>query len=512
MGGRELRAAVNSVPRAAWICALVAFLNATAWSLIVPLFQVPDEQAHTGYAQYIAEVGKPPAGEKENPGLAEQERQLLDALGWHEVIHRPDSRPLITERVHRHLEEVVDTPADPKGKGGVTTATYNPPLYYAGAAAAYRISPATDLADRVHLMRLFSALLAGITALFLFLFLRELLPAQPWAWTIGALAVAFQPTVGFIGGGVSPDNLVIAATAALFFCIARAFRHGLTVPGGIAIGAASATAVLAKAPALGLVPGIVLGVALLVFQASPSKRGDALRGALAAAGTFAVPVLLYMLLNVTVWDRGIFFGAEPDPAVEALGPETTTSPTQETATLTGVISHYWQFYLPRLPGMEDAFAAYPLRDIIFNGSIGYFGWGDYRFPGWVYDAALPLVLLLLALAISELVACREVLRGRVGELATYAVLTLGLTMVIAWVGYHARTTGETGYEQARYFFPLLAAYAAVIALAARGAGRSLSWTSRASRSWGPVAGVVIVSIAIAHSVVAMLITLTRYYG
>jgi len=33
-------AALRRVPRAAWICALVAFLNAACWSLITPPFQV----------------------------------------------------------------------------------------------------------------------------------------------------------------------------------------------------------------------------------------------------------------------------------------------------------------------------------------------------------------------------------------------------------------------------------------------------------------------------------------
>ena len=64
------------------------------------------------------------------------------------------------------------------------------------------------------LLRLLSAALAALTTLFVFLFLREVL-VERWTWTVGALAVAFQPTFGFISGGVTPDALLFAASAAL---------------------------------------------------------------------------------------------------------------------------------------------------------------------------------------------------------------------------------------------------------------------------------------------------------
>ena len=75
-------------------------------------------------------------------------------------------------------------------------------------------------------------------------------------------------------------------------------------------------------------------------------------------------------------------------------------------------------------------------------------------------------------------------------------------MLIAGTSFVARLGGATGYEQPRYLFPLLALYGALIALAARGAGKR----------YGPAVGVLLVCIAIAHTAAAMLLTLTRYYG
>ena len=51
-----IRRRLARIPAAGWICAIVGLLSALTWSLIVPLFQVPDEQAHVAYAQHLAEV------------------------------------------------------------------------------------------------------------------------------------------------------------------------------------------------------------------------------------------------------------------------------------------------------------------------------------------------------------------------------------------------------------------------------------------------------------------------
>ena len=60
MLGFDMRAALRRVPRAAWICALVALLNATAWSIITPPFQGKDEIDNYSYVEYLSAAGKLP--------------------------------------------------------------------------------------------------------------------------------------------------------------------------------------------------------------------------------------------------------------------------------------------------------------------------------------------------------------------------------------------------------------------------------------------------------------------
>jgi hypothetical protein len=66
--------------------------------------------------------------------------------------------------------------------------------------------------------------------------------------------------------------------------------------------------------------------------------------------------------------------------------------------------------------------------------------------------------------------------------------------------YLHKIPGE--YAEPRYVLPMLALWGAVLALAARGAGRR----------WGPVAGALIVCVVLAHNIFSQLLVISRYYG
>ena len=492
------------IPKAAWICSLVGLLTAVTWSLIIPLFQVPDEPAHVAYAQFLAETGSPPTGNNDKRPFSKQERRLLNAVRWKAVIHRPENEPPATATAHKMFERLADHQGSPVGAGGFTSATNNPPLYYSAAAAAYHLTPSSSLPDRIHAMRLLSALLAAVTVLFTFLFLRELVPGTPWAWTVGALAVAFQPMFGFMSGGVNSDSLLFAASAGVFWALAASFRRGLTLERGAWIGALAAIGLVGKINMLGLLPGIGIGLWVLVGRSELAHRREAIRGAILATGIVAAVAVVYMALNSTVWDRGLFFGSGGGhPLGSAVGAAGRVDIAHTPArTLGDALSYGWQFYLPRLPFMHSFFTEYPLRHVWFDGFIGNFGWLDYRLPGATYTLALLIAAVIAVLAGRELYSHRQLLRGRVGELGTYLAMMIGLLILVNGNGFAVRADGSIGFEQARYLFPLLALYAAIVALAARGVGRR----------YGPAAGVFIVTLAIAHTALAMIVTLTRYYG
>src|SRR4029450_6767120 len=121
----------------------------------------------------------------------------------------------------------------------------------------------------------------------------------PGPWTVGPLAVTFQPMFGFTSSGVTSDTVLYLASAGTFYLFALAFRRGLTQRRGVAIGALAAIGLLSKLNMLGLAPGILFGLAVLVLKSGGDRRPRAIRGALAALGVVAVPVITYMALNST---------------------------------------------------------------------------------------------------------------------------------------------------------------------------------------------------------------------
>ncbi|HEY2180090.1 MAG TPA: DUF2142 domain-containing protein [Solirubrobacteraceae bacterium] len=475
---------------------MIAFVNAAIWGVLVPPFQVPDEIAHFAYAQYLAETGRPPPGGARAPYSPEQ-RVALDHLFTFRVIGQPRLRGILSSEEERGLRTALREHPDPVGGGGATSASNQPPLYYALEAVPYWLSPSHDILVRLFFMRLLSALMAAGTVLAVFMFLRELLPACRWAWSVGALIVAFQPTFDLIAAGVQADNLLYLASALVFLMLTRVYRRGLTFPRAIALGACVAAGVLAKLTFIGLLPGIAAAVLLLGWRAAKSERTRALRMIATTILVAALPVALYALLNVLAWHRGgVTAGGVAGVTENAL-------PGGTTVTLAQTLEYSWQLYLPRLWFMKAYFTGYPLWTIWLNGSIGHLGWLDYTFPSWVYSAGRYVLFVLVGLGLAGLFRLRAWAREMLPMLVCFALMAAGLLGAIGYVGIRYRLANYgLPFEQARYLFPLLALYGLFVVLAARGLG---------SR-WAGALGAALVALAMFHGLFAETLTISRYYG
>jgi hypothetical protein len=96
-----------------------------------------------------------------------------------------------------------------------------------------------------------------------------------------------------------------------------------------------------------------------------------------------------------------------------------------------------------------------------------------------------------------------VLRERLVEFLVYLVMTIGLLALIGASSYlSVANEGGGGWAHPRYLLPLLPLLGAVLALAARGAGRR----------WGPAVGALIVVLFLAHDIFSQLQVIARFYG
>lgn len=482
----SLRAALRRVPAAAWGCAVVACLSALGWSFITPPFQVPDEPSHFAYVKQFAETGSLPTGS--GGGFSSEELFAMEALRSRIIRRDANRRAIFSESAQNKLDSKLRTleRSSESGSPEAGVAASQPPLYYALESIPYSLGG--TLLDRLQMMRVLSALLAGLTALFSFLFLREALPSVRWAWTAGALCVALSPLLGFMSGGVNPDAMLFAVSAAVFYLLARSFRRGLAMGGAAALGASTAVGLVTKLNFIGLVPGIVLGLLVLTVRAARVSGRSAYRMLVLAGGIAFSPVALYAAINAL----------SGHPVLGLVSAVSTTHPA-----LLADIDYIWQLYLPHLPGTADDFRGlFTARDIWFDGYVGQLGWLDVFFPAWVYSFALGVAAVLAGLFACGLVRARSALRVRLSELAVYASMALGLMVLVGATGFQSFPGQTAAYGQARYLLPLLPLLGATIALSARGAGRR----------WGLVVGVLLVTLFLAHDVFSQLQVIAHYYG
>ena len=484
-----LRSSLRKVPTAAWICALVAFLNAACWSLITPPFQITDEPDHVAYVQSLVETGRLPAKGAPAEFTAEDIYALND-LRQGLVRFKPQFQEISSKAEQVRLEHDLARPLPHGEPVNAGLAAEEPPLYYALETIPYQLASAGTLLDRIELMRLLSAAMAAIAALFTFLFVRETLPAARRTWVVGGLAVALVPLLAAIAGGVNPESMLAAVCAVLFYLLARAFRRGFTSNIAIAIGVLSAVGLLTKVNFVGFAPGLLVGLALLTVRAARVDRRAAV-GALATALSIACsPAIVYVLLNALAGR----------PVLGVL----STALNSQRGPLGRELSYIWELYLPRLPGMHSYFPGIlTARQLWFNGFVGLYGWVDTTFPAWVYALALAPAAILVTLCASTLISARVLIGARAAELVTYGTLAVGLMGLVGADSYTSESYSGTGpYYEPRYFLPLLPLFGLALALAARGAGRRRL----------PAVGVLIVVLFLAQDAFSQLQTIARYYG
>jgi hypothetical protein len=486
---RGVRKQIGSVPAAAWMCALIAFLNAGAWSLITPPFQGRDEVDHFAYVAQIAETGTLPANGQAEGVYSPEQKLVLEGLHYYQVRFSPTVPTISTQAEQQALARDVHAGASPVGSGEAGVATPEPPLFYTLQTIPYFLGSGNMLVQ-LQLMRVLDALLGAVTALLCFLFVREALPGVRWAATVGGLCVALQPLFAFMAGSVNPDVLLFTIGAALFLCLARAFRDGLAWRPAIVLGVLVAAGFLTKLNFIGFGIGVLFGLCALAVRGVRSRGRRTLPPIGLATVIGFAPPLLYVLVNKLSGSA-------------ALGP---TSENVEATSAEGLfheLSYVWELYLPRLPGMPHYFKGLPtFQDVWFDRSVGFYGWMDVLFPNWVDTVALVLAVAVALLIGNELLARRKAIAARAPELATYAMITIGVLLVVGIPSYHSDIIGHIyAFGEPRYLLPMLPLLGAAIALAVRGA-----------RRWAPAAGAALIVLFLAHDIFSQLQTIARYYG
>jgi 4-amino-4-deoxy-L-arabinose transferase-like glycosyltransferase len=408
-----------------WVVA-AALLVGTAWALLVPAWQAPDEDAHFAYVQTVVELGRLPDDDGrravEAAKSTEQDRAEL-ASGFTDSSQRIEERPTWDPRVEArwNLEEAALPDAARGDGGGVGRAGGNPPGYYLYAAVPYVAASGGDIFDRLYLMRLWSVLLLAVLATSGWLLAGELVGRDRTAQTLAAAVCGLAPMATFVSATVSPDALVYPLWGLAFWLAVRIVRHGPRRADVVGVAVVVALALAVKPVSVALVPGVLWA-------------------------------LLWRRVRVRLVVAGLAVAALVAFVVVPGGPRRFAS-------------YLWQFYVPFDAGTNvlPQLAPWPLRDTWLEGTVGAFGWLEVRLPWWFYAGAAVLGVLVLVAALRRVDLRRHMPLLLVFVLPLFALLA-GLHLTEEWFLVRERS----GFTQGRYLLPLLPVVGATTAVAFAG--------------------------------------------
>jgi hypothetical protein len=479
---------------AAWLFAIAA-VNAGCWALVTPSFQAPDEVDHFAYVQSLVERGQGPSQDPASslPRWSSEETLALEDMDFVTDHQVGDSRPPWLSREQReYLAHASKLKPPSNDGGGYSTSAVHGPLYYLALAPAYLLASDGSVFSQLTLMRLTSALLGALVAVFTFLLARELAPRRPWLGVVAALLVTYEPMYGFISGIVNNDVGVNAAAAALELLLIRLLRRGITIPWGALTGVVLVALPIVKGTGLSLYP--VAGLVFLAGLWRYHSRSDLRGWAALALGALAMGELSRHVLS-SLQPRAAATGA-------SVISSNASSVSDALHNIPGFLSYLWQALLPRLPFMTPHFpSTHPYFVIFVERGWGAFGWYDVFFPRWVY--LMIFFAMVVTFPLAGWAALREWSWLRAHWMEALALVLMPVAVIVGFeAAYYTPGIRPVIAEFGRYAFPAIAP----LALLAVGALHAIG------RRGVLYAGTGLAVAIIALSYASQLLTLTSFYA
>ncbi|WP_026909686.1 DUF2142 domain-containing protein [Patulibacter minatonensis] len=511
--GETAAARRSGPPRALLALLFLVFVTTTIWAFATPAWQVPDEPAHFGYAETLAEQGKKPTrGEAEDPAqvvkglpsgsrygeISSQALRVMRASNGYPVATDLYAKPPWSQSAQKRYDASAHDGSREDG-GRRTGASSYPPLYYAIESVAYRAASSGTSLDQLYAMRWVSGLwaLVGTAGAWLLageIFRRRRLPQLAAAATIG-----LWPMISFLSGAVNPDAMLTALSLLVLWLSVKVALHGTTRGRAVGLIALVLAATLTKVSGAALAPAAAF--ALLYGVPTVRERiGTRPRRLYGMLGGLVGAVIVVVVLGAAlkVFPPQLQAVVDQRPNIREFG------------------SYLWQFYLPKLGFMDPQVYMYPVvseRPVInlwVGTSWGSFGWVDIWFPRWAVHLFMVVAAAVAGAATWTAARARRARRRRedppnVPLTAAMVVLLIAAVGVLAGVHLQDYDNGVKGllpFAQGRYLFPV----AGIGALAVGGAVAAFP------ARWRPTAAGTWLAFLIVLQVAALALNATRYYA
>lgn len=423
---------------AAAILTLFVVLGVT-YSIIVPIFEAPDELYHYPFVARLAQGEDLPV---QRPGHGEM---------WQQEGSQPPLYYVLASVLNRWLD-LTELPAiyrpNPHARVGIPLAHDNKNIVIHTDRETF---PWRGAVLGIHLTRLFSLLLAVGTLLCTY-HLGQVIFSEDRRVAIAALAFnAFIPMFMFISASVNNDNLVIFLSSLTLTLLVRVIRRGAPPRALLLIGIIIGLACLAKLGALALIPLAGLALLLRYFdERAPTSRG--LRNVPTGQGLRNAELVRRVSSNqlrVWLWRLAADYALVLLPILVIAG---------------WWYVRNWQLYgdPTGLNAMLDIVGRRPARPSLLDLWDEFEGlrinfWGLFGVvnvllrPTWIYRVFDALTILAMIGA-----PLWVWLRWRMGRSVPWRDISLLSAWMLVEFGALIRWTSETFASQGRLFFPALA--------------------------------------------------------
>jgi hypothetical protein len=489
---RRVSDVLRKIPLPLALLLAVAAVMSLAWNFSTAPLQGPDESAHVGYVEYLAESGAlPEAGGSQDtpfaPDLLEAQASLgLDALRQNRAARPNWSR----ERLDRLDEFEASLPDDARSQGGKQLPTAkNPPLYYAAGAVTWKLTPGGGFLDRLFLLRVLSGLLLLVTVAATWLLAGEVFRRRlPQA--LATATVALVPIVGFVGGVAGPDMGSAAAWTLFLWLAVRMVRVGPSPSAAALTTLAATAAVLVHGRNLAIVPALAIGL-VVAWAANRSRPREIALSGLASVAVAGGGFVIYRL-------------ATSSGGASLYGGETNLGNTAA-FNLRQLASSIWQFYFPKLTTMEPRLGpAIGFRQVFIEQFLGgTFAKNEVFLPYWTYDLVQVSVVLLLVAFYTVIVLRWRTILDRWPAAVIVGGSTACLLVFLHVASYRALVNGGVDpLFTGRYLIPIIAPTGLAVATVAAGLPR---------RTSAAFAG-LLVGALFSLSLAAIVLNLERFYA
>jgi hypothetical protein len=468
----------------------VAALLTVAWTFTTAPFQGPDEPAHFGYAQYLAETGHRPTNANGGHPDSTATGYALFFFGLDQLAGVSDARPAWSKLEEKRFQDVLSAaaPNAESDGSGPNALSKNPPLYYAYEAIPYYVgSLGPSYWDRLTAMRLASGLLFLLTVALTWLAASELFAAT-WPRVLATGCVALLPELTSISGTVNADNLLVTEWTAFTWLALRLVRRGPSFGRVLAVCAVASASLITHGRGIAIVLPLAVVLAIALLRARPS-----LGQMLAWFGPGVAAVLgTYLVYKVAFAPPGGAYGGEVN--LTAGG----------SFSILGFLENTWQFYLPKLPLMDvRPGPPYGYRQMFIEGFLG----GRFASLEVAFSSAIYRILQLAAAAglvalVVTVVRRFPALRARWPEVAVLVAVTVSMLGLLHAASYRALLGGPDPLITGRYLLPLVVIF-----------GLTVAWVISSLRPRASaICGGLALGGLLALNLGGLMLTLTRFYG